>query len=219
LTTRYLDTVIRVLMAARTAFLIGARRARIWLSVPVNFCIAAIGAVFLVSFMSWAIGYCYSPTLLYFPDGRTGRLRGEVRDLPRKWLREPRAELVASEILLGPRSPALAPGFSQGSRVESVIFRRSVLYVDISADAALDDPKSLRIGLQALRRSLEVAVPGARVAITIGGYEPYLDGLKGGSEAKTVSISASEGASAPAQALPSEPASIGRNEAKNRKNN
>jgi len=161
------------------------RVAAAWLSVPVNACVAALGAAFLVSFLAWAIGDRYAEVALFFPSGRNSALRSELRDLPRPRGAEARAELVASELLLGPRSPALRPAFPRGTRLESAIYRKGRLYVDLSEDAALAEPANLRRGLSALDRSLRLAFPWLkRLTVTIGGREPFADSAAPGNAAK-----------------------------------
>ena len=169
---------VRAAAAAAGRFLArGARATRAWISVPVNLCLALLGLLFLVSLGSWAAVDRFSEYVLYFPDGR-GRLRGEMRPLPRIRGNEAQAELVASELLLGPRDQRLLPAFPAGVRAESVIARKSGLYVDLSTDAALVPPDSLRLGLEALRASLAAALPGGpRPRLTIGGNEPWAEGL------------------------------------------
>ena len=56
-----------------------------------------------------------------------------------------------------------------------------------TANAALDEPKTLKNGLAAMERSLRAALPGLRrLILTIGGTEPYVVGLKaeGGTDIK-----------------------------------
>ncbi len=173
---RFLVTLRRVLELIGRATALAWRHGRAWLSVPFNLCLAVLASVFLLSLLSWAVLDRKAEVLLFFPDARNGRIQGEVRDLPRAWGSEARAELVASEVLLGPRNSGLAPAFPAGTRVEAVLYRKGRLYVDISDDAALAEPPSLKLGLEALRRSLAVAVPqAARIALTIGGREPYAE--------------------------------------------
>jgi hypothetical protein len=174
----FLD-ILRRFSASAGRFLAEAyRRTRIWLSVPVNACLAALGLVFLVSFAAWAIADRFSEAVLWFPDSK-GSLRGELRQIPAKWGAESRAELVASELLLGPKTLPLRPAFDPGVRVESVLYRKGRLFLDISKAAALQDSGTLKTGLAAMERSLRAALPGLRrLTVTIGGIEPYVDGLK-----------------------------------------
>jgi hypothetical protein len=153
-----------------------AKLTRAWLSVPVNLCLALLGAAFMISLLSWAIADRNSAYVLFFPDARTLKIRGEMRDLPRVFGSEARADLVASEVLLGPVDPNFIPDFALGSKVETAMYRGGKLYVDLSDDAALAGRSSIELGLACLRKSLRTALPFAkRIIITIGGREPYAD--------------------------------------------
>jgi hypothetical protein len=175
---RFLDALRRFLAAAGRALAAAWKASLLWLAVPVNLCLAVLGLVFVVSFGSWAIGDRFEEAVLFFPDAR-GRLRGELRDLPRSWGSEARAELVASELLLGPASAELSPAFMPGTRVESTLYRRGRLFLDLSPDTALEPPTDLKNGISAMERSLRAALPGLkRLSLTIGGKEPYAVGLK-----------------------------------------
>jgi hypothetical protein len=156
-----------------------SRRGLRWLAVPVHFFLAAFGFFFLFSLVAWGLADRYAGTLLFFPDSRKGIFRTEVRPLPRRWSAEARAELVASEVLLGPRDPGLVPVFPQGVSLVTVIYRKGSLFLDLSESAALEGKQGLDTGLTALERSVKAALPGLRrIAITIGGREPYADGLE-----------------------------------------
>jgi hypothetical protein len=172
-----LDSLRRFSLAAGKAIIRAWKASLKWLSVPVNLCLAVLGLVFLVSFAAWAISDKFEEAVLWFPDAK-GRLRGEIRQIPHSWGPEARAELVASELLLGPKSSFLIKAFAPGVRVESILYRKGRLFVDVSPDAALDDPKTLKNGLAAMERSLRAALPGLRrLVLTIGGTEPYVVGL------------------------------------------
>jgi hypothetical protein len=178
---RFFGLLRRVSAIVVAALAVAWRHTRKWLSVPFNFCLASLGAVFLFSLVSWAILDRKAEVLLFFPDAKSSRIRGEVRDLPRARGPEARAELVASEVLLGPRDSRLAPAFPAGIRVETAIYRNRRLLVDISPQAAVSDQASLRLGLESLRRSLATAVPqAARIVLTIGGREPYAESIAEG---------------------------------------
>jgi Sporulation and spore germination. len=175
---RFFDAMRRFYDAAGRFLAEAWRVTSKWLSVPINACLALLGLVFLISFCSWAIGDRFQKAVFYYPDER-GRLRGEVREVPRAWGTEVRAELIASEVLLGPKDPNLQADFPLGTRLESTLYRKGELYVDISADAALSPTTSLKTGMSAMEKSLRAALPGIRrVSITIGGLEPYATGLQ-----------------------------------------
>ena len=176
--TRKISTLAQKLasfMRQAGAFL---KRIAVWLSPPPRFCAALLSLVFVVSLLSWALGDRVYQSVLFFPQARGTGLRGELRNLPRTASREKAAELLASELLLGPASPDLSAAFPVGVRVESTMLRRGALYLDLSQDAALADPARLRLGLSSMEKSLRAGLPGiGRIVITIGGIEPYKDGL------------------------------------------
>lgn len=175
---RYLDASRRFLLAAGRTLAVAWVATIKWLSVPFNLCLAVLGLAFVVSFASWAIGDRFVEAVLFFPDGK-GALHGELRDIPRSWGPEARAELIASELLLGPKDAALSSAFAPGVRVEAAIYRKGWLFLDVSACAALATPASLKTGIVAMERSLRAALPGLkRLSLTIGGKEPYAVGLK-----------------------------------------
>ncbi len=174
----FLDALRRFSLAAWRALKAAYAATTVWLSVPVNFCLAVLGFVFLVSFASWAIADRFTEAVLWFPDPK-GSLHGEIRQVPIKWRAEARAELVASELLLGPKDLALRPAFEPGVQVESVMYRKGRLFIDLSRTAAFQGPASLKAGLAAMERSVRAAVPGLRrLTVTIGGIEPYSVGLR-----------------------------------------
>jgi hypothetical protein len=183
---RILDALRRFFLAAGDVLARAWAVSLKWLSVPVNLCLAAIGLAFVVSFASWGIGDQFSTALLFFPDSK-GVLRGEIREVPRCFGRENRAELIASELLLGPKDGTSTRVFEPGVQVQSVLYRKGRLFVDISKEAARE-PDTLKAGIAAMDRSLKAALPGIkRISLTIGGKEPYSIGLKaegGGKGAK-----------------------------------
>jgi hypothetical protein len=183
------DALRRFLLAAGRKLVIVWRATLKWLSVPVNLCLAILGLVFVISFASWAFQESFEKAVFFFPDSK-GVLRGEIRDIPHSVGSEARAELIASELLLGPKSAFLRPAFPTGIRVESALYRKGRLYIDLSPDAALvdpNDPNSLKRGIEAMDRSLKAALPGMkRLSLTIGGEEPYAVGMivEGGKDIK-----------------------------------
>jgi hypothetical protein len=181
--SKFIEAMRRFFLAAGRALAIAWAASLKWLAVPLNLCLSVLGLVFAVSFVSWAVGDRFEEALLFFPDAK-GVLRGEVRELPHSRGAEARAELIASEVLLGPQSANLTPAFAPDVRVESVLLRKGRLFVDISPGAALaamdaSDPNTIKWGIAAMERSLRTSLPGIkRLTVTIGGKEPYTDRLK-----------------------------------------
>jgi hypothetical protein len=175
---RFLDALRGFLLNAWHALALACDIALRWLAVPLNLCLALLGLVFVISFSTWAVTDRFESALLYFPDAK-GALHGEVREVPHSWGKEARAGLIASEVLLGPKSADLVSSFPSGVRVESVLYRKGRLFLDISASAALATPDSLKTGIKAMERSIHAALPEIwRITLTIGGKEPYKVGLK-----------------------------------------
>ena len=177
---RFLDATRRLFSTIGEAAAIAGKAAYAWLSIPVNFCLAILGLVFLVSFSAWAFGARFETAILYFPD-QGHHLRGETRQVPRGSGGEARAELIASELLLGPTSSYLEPAFPTGTRLLSAIYRKGVFFLDLSEDAVDPEagPDQVRLGMLAMERSLKAAMPGMkRLDLTIGGIEPFAEALK-----------------------------------------
>jgi hypothetical protein len=175
---RFLDASRRISLATGRALALAWAATLKWLAVPVNLCLALIGLAFVVSFGAWAIGDPFEAAVLFFPDAR-GRLHGELREIPHSRGAEARAELIAAELLLGPKASLLSSAFEPGVKVEAAIYRKGRLFLDISPEAALANPASLKNGITAMDRSLKAALPGLkRLSLTIGGKEPYAVGLK-----------------------------------------
>ncbi len=168
--------------AARAAW--GALRS--WFSVPANLCLFALALALAASATAWYLSDRFVDAVIYFPDGK-GAIRGERRGIPRSSGPEDRAELVASELLLGPAGRDLVPAFTPGAQVRSVLYRKGSLYLDLSPEAALpirrgqygeSGSNSVKEGLAALEDTLRAALPGIkRITLAIGGNEPYATGL------------------------------------------
>jgi hypothetical protein len=174
---RFLESLRLLLAKTGKAIIVAYRATALWLSVPFNFVLALIGLCFLISFGSLALGERFESVVLFFPDAK-GALRGETRAVPRGPGGEARADRIASELLLGPKSADLQAAFESGTRVQSVIYRKGRLFLDISPEAALSGSASLQRGIAAAERSLRAALPGMkRLSLTIGGKEPYAVGI------------------------------------------
>jgi len=153
-----------------------------WLSVSSNLCLTVLTCLFAFSFVTWVVRAPGREIALFFPDS-AGVSRGEPRLVSRAPNREMLAELVASEVLLGPSDQRFSAPFDSNERPGTVMLRDDKLYVDLAERVALTPPDRLRRGIESLERSLRLALPGLKtVAITIGGREPYTSGLPRESE-------------------------------------
>ncbi len=147
------------------------KRVAAWFAPPVRMCTTAIALAFVFSFIGWARSPFFD-AVIFFPKGSS--IVGEVRALPKTAGAEARAELIASEVLLGPIDPTLRMAFMPGVKVQSALCRSGTAYIDLSESAALAQPADLKLGLEAMRRSLRAGLPFIfNVKITIGGHVPY----------------------------------------------
>jgi hypothetical protein len=140
-----------------------------------------IGALAVSLLLFFLLGNGKVQRVLFFPDMRGSRLVAEQRSLPRhRGLEEEARELVEG-FLLGPLHPELARAFPRGATVQSLVVRNGVLFVDISAAAALPDPEvpmQAREALEALARAIRANFPRVRkVQATIGGQVPAVRAL------------------------------------------
>ena len=64
---RFLDALRGYLLALGRVLAVAWKASIKWLSVPVNFCLALLGLVFVISFVSWAVGSGFRGGGLVFP--------------------------------------------------------------------------------------------------------------------------------------------------------
>lgn len=137
-----------------------------------------LGALAVSLLLFFLLGNGKVQRVLFFPDTRGVSLVAEQRSLPRhQGLEEDARELVEG-FLLGPLRPELSRAFPRGATVQSLVVRNGVLYLDLSAAAALPDPEvslEAREALEALARAIRANFPRVRkVQATIGGQVPAL---------------------------------------------
>ncbi len=143
---------------------------REWISLPLNKALTLLVALFLFSSTVWIASGPKYETLLYFASPSGHSLRGETRVLPLGSGIENNAALLASELVLGPRTASLRPLFAAGTRVESVLYRAGTIYIDLSPEASLSLDPPLSLGVKALSKTLTAGLPGQyRVLVTVGG--------------------------------------------------
>jgi hypothetical protein len=149
---------------------------------------AAIGAAFLALFALALVLFLVSPAararrVLFFPStrtlaaaGKTAPLEKEVRFLPRHRDVERDVRELVDAALLGPARQHAARLFPASAAVRTLIVRKGVLYVDLSAQAAIPDPLAplpLADAAAALTRAVRFNFRRIReVAFTVDGQEP-----------------------------------------------
>jgi hypothetical protein len=153
---------------------------------------AAAGAAFLALFAISLALFLVSPgarvrRVLFFPStatrtvaGKAARLVAEERFLPRHRDTDRDVRELVEAALLGPARHGAAPLFPPKATVRSLLVRRGVLYVDLSAPAAIPDPLAplpLVEAAAALGRAVRFNFPGIReIAFTVDGQAPRATG-------------------------------------------
>jgi hypothetical protein len=97
----------------------------------------------------------FTRTTFVFYDIETGNELVEERMLPLPGNREEKLRFYAAEALLGPALQNALPLFPRDTRLESILFRDGVVYLDLSETAALpvEDGDSFR-SLSSLYRGI-----------------------------------------------------------------
>ena len=134
-------------------------------------------ALFLVSAAARVRRVLFFPsTTTLAPAGKAARLVTEERFLPRHRDAERDARELVDAAMLGPARHGAARLFPPSASVRTLIVRQGVLYVDISAQAAIPDPLAplpLAEAAAALTRTVRFNFRWIReVAFTVGGQEP-----------------------------------------------
>jgi hypothetical protein len=149
---------------------------------------AAVGAVFLALFALSLSLFLISPAarvrrVLFFPStttleapGKATRLVTEERFLPRHRNADRDARELVDAVLLGPARHGAARLFPPSATVRTLMVRKSVLYIDLSAQAAIPDPLAplpLADAAAALTRMVQFNFRRIHeVTFTVGGQEP-----------------------------------------------
>ena len=107
-----------------------------------------------------------------------GTLVVEDRMLRRSSGQETEIRRYVDEVLLGPVSPGLAPPFPRETRLNSFMYRDSVVFADLSEDAALPLPegRDVFLSLFTLNEGIRRNFSGVKdVKIFIGGNEVFFE--------------------------------------------
>ncbi len=137
------------------------------------FWIVVTSFVTLVSALAWAFAPAKPrESAFFYQNVGSGGLRAEIRQvLPGKGF-EDEVERVVAEYLLGPVSPGLRELFPEETSLRSLIYRKKILYIDLSKEAVLAGDEA-GIGFLALERTVRSAFPGiSSIRVTIDGQIP-----------------------------------------------
>jgi|GEM_PF-2542634 len=105
---------------------------------------AALLAVFLISLISFLFNSGkYERRVLFFPNDITRIIKGETRYLPVYDSEEKNITLLVKELLLGPEYIRYNQAVPKGTKLNTLIMNRDILYLDFSIDIAIIDSESL----------------------------------------------------------------------------
>jgi hypothetical protein len=145
-----------------------SRASRLFLSLLIGF--------FLLSFfLFWLTPPQTTRLYLEFPNINHTRLSGEIRYMPTRYGTEAKAEAILEELFAGPSSLTQAPLYPVDTYVRSVLYRKGILYVDISNDVLLEPPSlsSYQLVLKKTTAALKRNLPFfGKIIITIDGNIP-----------------------------------------------
>ena len=117
----------------------------------------------------------FEEQVLFFPDTVSGRLRGEVRLMPKQEERQAQVAQLIDELLLGPTGIQSTRLLPRDVSRESTLIADDVVYADLSIEAAIfsgDVP--LEEALFAIRKSVLYNFRRfSSVVITVGGQVPF----------------------------------------------
>jgi len=118
--------------------------------------------------------------IFFFPDYQSGKIIGEARRIPRiPFDRERNMEIFVKELLLGPMSMSFAPVFSTGNKLEKILYRNKIVYLDLNFMTLLPDKKAVqdfRDSILLLEKNIKFNFPHVReLVITVLGQKPEFD--------------------------------------------
>ena len=99
---------------------------------------------------------------MFFPDATSGEHRGERRAIPSQPNRELEIEYVLRELILGPTVLQLSRTLPRDTRIESVIYRKDVLYLDFDPEILFrtgEGAPELQESLDIVRKTIEFNYP------------------------------------------------------------
>lgn len=76
-------------------------------------------------------------SVFYFQDAEKGKVRSEIRYLPKARDRDGKLAQFASEVLLGPETPSFKALFNPGTKLVDCFARKHSAYINLSPEALL----------------------------------------------------------------------------------
>jgi hypothetical protein len=140
----------------------------------------------LVSFTAVA-GPPVRRSVFFFENAKNGKIRTEVRYIPRVHGYDAKLSLFVSELLLGSMQPEYAPLFNTGVRLERCFSRKGSAYSELSSEALLPE-----FGVTDSSKAFEIFKKNVctnfrnvdKIYMYIDGIEVYSENPYAGADAK-----------------------------------
>ncbi len=135
-------------------------------------------AVFLTSLTIYILSNIHkADRIFFFPDHQSGKTIGESRKTPGvPFDKEKNMDIFVKELLLGPIDMNLDPLFASGTKLEKILYRDKIVYLDLNFMALLPDKKAVHgfdNGIILIEKNIKFNFPYVKkVVLTVLGQEP-----------------------------------------------
>ncbi|MDX9801885.1 MAG: hypothetical protein RBT69_11190 [Spirochaetia bacterium] len=117
--------------------------------------------------------------IFFFPEHNNSKTVGESRRIPRFINREKNVDVFTRELLLGPLNMKLDSLFSSGTKLEKMLYRNKIIYLDLDIKALFPDKKAIHgfdTGIRLLKKNIKFNFPYVeKVVVTISGEEALIE--------------------------------------------
>ena len=117
--------------------------------------------------------------IFFFPDHQSGNTIGEIRKIPGiPFKKEENMDIFIKELLLGPINMKLDPLFTTGTKLEKILYRDKIVYIDLNFMALFPDKRAVhgfRDSILLIEKNIKFNFPYVkRVIVTILGQKPEI---------------------------------------------
>ena len=137
--------------------------------------------IFLISIISYfSTNLRKTDRIFFFPDHNSSKTIGESRKTPRiPFDKEKDMDIFVKELLLGPISMSLDPLFPAGTKLEKILYRDKIVYLDLNFMALLPDKRAghgFDNSILLIEKNIKFNFPFVKkVIITVLGQETKID--------------------------------------------
>lgn len=144
---------------------------------PAVFFWTGVFLILLVSFLVFTASLEKMQYKVFFFTSRlTGDYRGEMRHIPRTNSVEENIRFFVEDLILGPISISLEPVVSKTTRLNTILLRDNVLFLDFTREIFRDHPPfSLQESMMMIEKNVKFNFPALKeTVISIDGEEPQV---------------------------------------------